>query len=341
MGRVDHPVPGGELRGQGHHRGHDRAGRRQGPARELAIWHSIRDRAWWYGYGGGIASYAVAAIDMALWDIKGKLLDTSVLNLIGGPVHEKLPVIASCHAHYEDIGRWWRRPRNGSRPVSTGVKVGFGKRGDARLGYEHDRDVEYMRRCVRASGPKAWLMIDCGWNVKWDVTTAVRRVQAFEEFDLTWIEEPLAPGTPKATRTCAARPPASSPTARRSGTSMASSASCGRHGRRRGHRPRPGGRITGFKRAAERIEYYRRQANAHAWSSAICSAASIAMSFSSPAFKLFEFKPLRNPMQHDLVPSRSSMSMAGSPADQAGSGHRGHRRGGRSISQREGPGDGA
>ena len=32
-----------------------------------------------------------------------------------------------------------------------------------------------------------------------------------------------------------------------------------------------------------------------------CTAASLAMSFSSPAFKLFEVKPLRNPMQHELV----------------------------------------
>ena len=41
--------------------------------------------------------------------------------------------------------------------------------------------------------------------------------------------------------------------------------------------------------------------NAHAWSSAIVSAASIAISFSTSASKLFEFKPLRNPMQHELV----------------------------------------
>ena len=74
------------------------------PLANIAIWHQLRDKKWWYGYRGGIASYAIAAIDMALWDIKGKLLNTSVLNLLGGAVHEKLPVIASCHAHYEDIG---------------------------------------------------------------------------------------------------------------------------------------------------------------------------------------------------------------------------------------------
>ena len=59
--------------------------------------------------------------------------------------------------------------------------------------------------------------------------------------------------------------------------------------------------ITGFKRVAERVEAYRRQSNAHAWAAAIVTAASLAISFSTPSAKLFELKPLRNPMQHDLV----------------------------------------
>jgi L-alanine-DL-glutamate epimerase-like enolase superfamily enzyme len=272
------------------------------PLENGAIWHAIRDKAWWYGYGGGIASYAVAAIDMALWDIKGKLLGTSVLNLIGGPVHEKLPVIASCHAHYEDIGAMVAEAQEWVAPGLHGVKVGFGKRGNARLGYDHDRDVEYMRRMREGLGPRSWLMIDCGWNVKWDVTTAVRRVQAFEEYDLAWIEEPLGAWDPEGYANL------------RSKTTTLIA-----YGEKEwnvdgfervlatgtvdvvGIDPGRAEGITGFKRAAERIEHHRRQANAHAWSSAICSAASIAMSFSSPVFKLFEFKPLRNPMQHELV----------------------------------------
>ena len=57
--------------------------------------------------------------------------------------------------------------------------------------------------------------------------------------------------------------------------------------------------VTGFKKVAERVEQCRRQANAHAWSSSIVTAASLAVSFSSSACKLFEFKPLENPMQHE------------------------------------------
>ena len=73
------------------------------------------------------------------------------------------------------------------------------------------------------------------------------------------------------------------------------------HGQELGVDPGRAEGITGFKKVTDRVEFYRRQANAHAWSSAIVSAASLAISFSSPACKLFELKPLRNPMQHELV----------------------------------------
>src|SRR5690606_36588361 len=59
--------------------------------------------------------------------------------------------------------------------------------------------------------------------------------------------------------------------------------------------------ITGFAAACEAIERHGRWANAHAGSSAIVTAASHAVSFSSTACRLLEVKPLPNPMQHDLV----------------------------------------
>src|SRR5439155_295384 len=158
-----------------------------------AIWRSLHDQAWWYGYNGGIASYAISAI-------------------------------------------------------------------------------------------------------------AIRRVKAFEEYDLTWIEEPLG-----------AWDPSGYADLRRQSTTLIAygEKEWNLDGYERilqtgtvdvvGVDPGRAEGITGFKKVAERVEYYRRQANAHAWSSAIATAASLAISFSSPACKLFELKPLRNPMQHDLV----------------------------------------
>jgi len=272
------------------------------PVENRAIWESLRDQAWWYGYGGGIASYAIAAIDIALWDLKGKVLGASVLDLLGGSVHDKLPAIASSHAHHEEIGRMVEEAQEWLAPGLHGVKVGFGKRGNARLGYEHDRDVEYMRRMREGLGPKAWIMIDCGWAVKWDVMTAVRRVQTFEEHGLTWIEEPLGAWDPEGYANLRAKTTSLIAYGEKEWTL---------EGFERilqtgtvdvvGVDPGRAEGITGFKKVTDRVEHYRRQSNAHAWSSAIVSAASLAISFASASCKLFELKPLRNPMQHELV----------------------------------------
>ena len=272
------------------------------PLGNEALWRQMKNRAWWYGYGGGIASYAIAAIDMALWDIKGKLLGAPVVDLLGGAVHERLPAVASSHAHHESIPAMAEEAQEWLSTGMQGMKVGFGKRGDARLGYEHDRDVEYVRAMREAIGEDKMLMIDCGIAVSWDVTTAVRRVQAFDEYDLTWIEEPLGAWDPEGYANLRSKTTSLIAYGEKEWTL---------EGFERvlntgtvdvvGVDPGRAEGITGFKRVTDRVEAHRRQANAHAWSSAIVSAASLAVSFSSPACKLFEFKPLRNPMQHELV----------------------------------------
>ena len=267
-----------------------------------AIWRAIKERYWWYGYRGGLASYALSAIDIALWDIKGKALNTSLLQLLGGAVHEKLPVIASGHAHDSSIPKMAEQAQEWMSTGMQGMKVGFGKRGNAHLGYEHDRDVEYVKQMRNAIGPDKMLMIDLGYAIKWDVATAVKRVQAFDEHNINWIEEPLGAWDPEGYRTLRDKTKCLIAYGEREWNvdgfdQILATGTCDVFGIDPG---RAEG-VTGFVKAVARIESHRRQANAHAWSSAIVSAASLAVSFSSLAFKLFEFKPLRNPMQHELV----------------------------------------
>ena len=176
-------------------------------------------------------------------------------------------------------------------------------------------------------------MLDCGWAIKWDVMTAVRRVQAFEEYGLTWIEEPLMEWDPEGYTNLRGKT-----------TTLIA------YGEKEwdlrgfeevlatgtvdvvGIDPGRAEGITGFKKATERVEFYKRQSNAHAWSSAICSASSLAVSFSTPSAKLFEFKPLRNPMQHDLVDGAvRAHRRLGLPAHEARPGHRDHRGRGRAT----------
>ena len=272
------------------------------PLNNGAIWRAIKERYWWYGYRGGMASFALSAIDIALWDIKGKALGVSVLELLGGPVHEKLPAIASGHAHDSSIPKMAEEVRGWLSSGLQGMKVGFGKRGNAHLGYEHDRDVEYVRSMREAIGPDKKLIIDLGYAITWDVATAVKRVQAFDDFNIDWIEEPLGAWDPEGYRTLRNKTKCLIAYGEREWNiegfdAILGTGTCDVFGIDPG---RAEG-ITGFVKAVDRIHSNRRQANAHAWSSAIVSAASLAVSFSSPAFKLFELKPLENPMQHELI----------------------------------------
>lgn len=78
-----------------------------------------------------------------------------------------------------------------------GMKVGFGKRGNANLGFEHDRDVEYVSAMREVLGPNRLLMIDLGIAVRWDLATALRRIQAFDDWAVDWVEEPLGAWDPE------------------------------------------------------------------------------------------------------------------------------------------------
>src|SRR5205814_3642342 len=61
--------------------------------------------------------------------------------------------------------------------------------------------------------------------------------------------------------------------------------------------------ITGGRRVIELVEEAGAWFNAHAWSSAIVTAASLALSLTTPRVLVFELKPEENPMQHELVES--------------------------------------
>ena len=111
-------------------------------------------------------------------------------------MHERLPAIASCHAHYESIPEMAEETAEWLSTGLQGLKTGFGKRGNARLGYDHDRDVAYVKAMREVLGDKM-LMIDNGIDIKWDVTDAVRRAKAMEEYNLAWIEEPLGAWDPE------------------------------------------------------------------------------------------------------------------------------------------------
>lgn len=267
-----------------------------------AIWQALRLHSWWYGNGSGIASLAISGIDIALWDLKGKTLGARVLDLLGGPVHDRMPAVASIHGTKAGIDAMCEEIAGYLAGGLQGVKIGFGKKGDANLGFDHDRDVEFVRAVRAAIGPGKRLMIDLGIKNFWDVPTAIRRARAFEDYDVHWLEEPLGADDPEGYR------------ALRAGTSLRigyGEKEWNYKGVERivqtgtvdvvGLDPGRIEGITGFWKAAEIVAAHRRQANAHNFSTAIVSAASQALSFAAPAARELELQPVYGPAQRDLV----------------------------------------
>jgi len=273
------------------------------PLQNQVIWHELVHEGWWYGHRGGIYFFAVSAVDIALWDLKGKLTGVSLVDMLGGARVDSLPAIASTHAFNADLSfEAERHGRYVTEDGFLGFKIGMGKRGDSRIGYEIERDIDFMRRLREQAGPAAMIMLDRGKELTWTLDEAIQRVRGFDEYDLKWIEEPFEPD--HSLELIALRQQVSCliagaerewdlhgfEGALADGAIDVVGCDVGRVGG-----------ITGALRIIALVERENRWFNSHAWSSAINTAVSIALSASTDRALLQELKPDRNPMQDELV----------------------------------------
>ena len=144
-------------------------------ARWHQLWRELHDA------GPGLGTMALAAVDIALWDLEAKRLDLPLVELLGR-CRESIPAYGSgvnlnlSSAQLEEQVRRWVEAGYGA----VKVKVG-------RPELEEDKErLELVRRLI---GPRRGLMVDA--NQGWDLPQALRAVRALEAFDLRWVEEPL------------------------------------------------------------------------------------------------------------------------------------------------------
>jgi L-rhamnonate dehydratase len=130
-------------------------------------------------YGGGLACYAISAIDLALWDLKGKLLKRPVYELIGGPVRERI----ECYATGNDTD--WQL-ECGFRASKVACPYGPA---DGQQALELNEEFIAAKRSL--VGPAVDLMVDC-W-MAFDVDFAVRFAERLRPYRLRWIEDCLLP----------------------------------------------------------------------------------------------------------------------------------------------------
>ena len=127
----------------------------------------------------GLAAYAVSAVDLALWDLKGKLLGAPVYELVGGPARER----TRCYATGNDLDDL--RDRGfGAFKLACAAGPAAATAGIA----ETERLVAGARSEL---GPDADIMLDC-WPVL-DASYAVRLGESLQPYRLTWIEDYAQP----------------------------------------------------------------------------------------------------------------------------------------------------
>jgi L-rhamnonate dehydratase len=131
-------------------------------------------------YGStGLASYAISAVDLALWDLAGKLLGQPVHALLGGPQKERI----FCYCTGNDVD-WYQEL--GFRAFKLACPYGPA---DGLDGLR--KNEEFVARAREQIGDECELMLDC-W-MAFDVEYTVRLAETLRPYRLKWLEECLIP----------------------------------------------------------------------------------------------------------------------------------------------------
>jgi L-rhamnonate dehydratase len=148
------------------------------PAQVEKIWDQMYFSTQYYGRKGLVVN-AISGVDLALWDLLGKLRGEPVYQLLGGAVRDELVFYAT-----------------GARP-DLAKQMGFigGKlplhHGPAEGEEGFARNIAMLADMRAKVGPDFWLMLDCWMSL--DLNYSIKLAQRAQEHGLKWIEEALSP----------------------------------------------------------------------------------------------------------------------------------------------------
>ena len=136
----------------------------------------------------GTPMMALSKVDLALWDLKGKLLGAPVYQLLGGPSRDRIRAYASMLGFSVEPNKVIERTRHFLAQGFTAFKWFLPcapKDGEAGI----RRNLEVIRAAREAAGPDADLMFDA-WS-SWSVPYTMRMVELSAAYRPTWFEEPV------------------------------------------------------------------------------------------------------------------------------------------------------
>jgi L-alanine-DL-glutamate epimerase-like enolase superfamily enzyme len=125
----------------------------------------------------GPVVFGLSGIDIALWDIAGKVAGKPIHELLGGPRRERIPAYASLLG-FHDAGKAARNARAALDDGYRHVKL-------------HETDTPSVAAAREAVGPGIPLMLDV--NCAWTPDEALAMARELQPYDLRWLEEPVWP----------------------------------------------------------------------------------------------------------------------------------------------------
>jgi L-alanine-DL-glutamate epimerase-like enolase superfamily enzyme len=167
------------------------------------LWERMHQRAYKHARGGVVIA-AMSGIDIALWDLRGKLAGQPLWRLLGG-YRRRVPAYATGGFYAEGKGirelcaEMEGYLRHGFRAVKMKVGRNSEIEGSPLRAMAHRgtcevtlaEDLARVRAVRDTVGPEVRLAVDA--NGAWDVPTAVKMGRALEPLDIYWFEEPVSP----------------------------------------------------------------------------------------------------------------------------------------------------
>jgi L-alanine-DL-glutamate epimerase-like enolase superfamily enzyme len=147
-----------------------------------ALWRKM----WWRTHfvgRGGLASFAIAAIDVALWDLAAKRAGQPLWRHLGGH-RPRISAYAGGIDLQFSLEKLLKQTETNLEKGFRAIKMKVGRQ---RLA----EDVERVAAMRDLLGPDLPLMVDA--NMQWRVDQAIQACRALQPYQLTWVEEPIIP----------------------------------------------------------------------------------------------------------------------------------------------------
>jgi D-arabinonate dehydratase/D-galactarolactone cycloisomerase len=152
------------------------------PLEHDLIWEEIYGVMRQRGHSKGFYIEALSGLDIAIWDLAGKLLHKPVSKLLGGKFHEKLECYASSIR--------FKKPEDVVTEVQKVLQEGFGKV-KLKIGRGVDEDIAAVKAVRDNFGDMIKIMVDA--NSGYNVNSALQVGKKLEKYEVLWFEEPIPP----------------------------------------------------------------------------------------------------------------------------------------------------